>query len=240
VSDLDSRLKGGEIGWFSRLVYHTLHFIVAVLVLVYFRARVVNPKKLPPRGAVILAPVHRSNLDVPLLGATCPRRLRYFAKDTLFEKRFWRWLLTTVGGFPVRRDATDRQAVDAARRVLDRGEALAMFPEGERKSGPVLHELFNGVAYMAAKAQATIVPVGIGGSERAMPKGAKIPRPTKITFIYGDPIPPPAVDGKRVDRSDIRRVTAELHTAVQTLFDEAQDAVGAPHAVPAGTEPTPG
>ena len=57
--------------------------------------------------------------------------------------------------------------------MLEAGEPLVLFPEGERKSGPIVQPLFDGATYVAVKAGVPIVPVGIGGSERAMPKGAK-------------------------------------------------------------------
>lgn len=229
MTSVEERKHGGELSLASRAFYSLLHALVGVLVLGYFRARAHSSQKLPRKGGVIIAPVHRSNLDVPVLGATCPRRLRYFAKDSLFTNRFWTWLLTLVGGFPVRRDGTDRPALDAAIRVLERGEPLAMFPEGERKSGPLVHPLLNGVAYVAGRAQVPIVPVGIGGSERAMAKGNLLPRPTRLIFLYGEPIDPPRSDGKRVPRSEIHRVTAELHEAIQSLFDEAQRRAGTPN-----------
>jgi 1-acyl-sn-glycerol-3-phosphate acyltransferase len=223
------RLHGAELGWFSTFLYRWFHWFTKALVGVYFRAWVINPENLPDEGAVIISPVHRSNLDVPLLGITCKRRARYFAKDSLFRTRIGRWIVITLGGFPVKRDATDRAALQAAQAVLERGEVLAMFPEGERKEGTEVHELLRGVAYVAGKAQAPILPVGIGGSQRGMPKGVYFPRPRKITYIYGELIQPPVLSGKRLPKAEINRVTEELHAAIQALFDEAQAAVGADH-----------
>lgn len=222
-------MRGGEVGFAARAFYHSAHFIVRLFVLVYFRGYAHRQSNMPRKGPVIVAPVHRSNLDVPMLGATSPRRLRYFAKDSLFKNQFWAWLLTAVGGFPVRRDSTDRQALQAAERVLARGEPLVMFPEGERKAGPTVHPLLDGVAYMAARAQVPIMPVGIGGSERAMPKGAYLPRPRKLVYLYGELIPPPPRQGKRVPRSEMKALSAQLHETVQELFDEAQRIAGSPN-----------
>ena len=66
-----------------------------------------------------------------------------------------------------------------------------LFPEGERKAGPVVQPLFDGAAYVAAKAGVPIIPVGIGGCERAMPKGAKFIFPRKVHVIVGEPIQVP-------------------------------------------------
>ena len=67
----------------------------------------------------------------------------------------------------------------SARRCIEQGEPLVMFPEGTRQIGPVVEKVFDGPAYVAARMRVPIVPVGIGGSERAMPKGAKLIRPVK-------------------------------------------------------------
>jgi 1-acyl-sn-glycerol-3-phosphate acyltransferase len=76
-----------------------------------------------------------------------------------------------------------------------------------------------------------ILPIGVGGSERAMPKGRKVPSPTKMTLVVGEPIHPPAPpDGKeRVPRRAVHELTAELKTALQDLFDEAQEWAGCPN-----------
>ena len=63
-----------------------------------------------------------------------------------------------------------------------------------------MQPLFDGAAYVALKAGVPIMPVGIGGSERVMPKGARFIRPNKVHVVVGPPIVPPATDGGRVPR----------------------------------------
>ncbi len=87
--------------------------------------------------------------------------------------------------------AADREALRRAQQVLEAGEVLILFPEGERRSGPVVEDLHEGVAFLAARTGATVVPVGIGGSASVMPKGQRVPRPRHIHLIVGEPIPPP-------------------------------------------------
>jgi len=231
VVDDAQQVRGGELGVFSRLTYHFLHALARLAAFLYFRGYVHSPRNLPRKGGVIISPVHRSNLDVPLLGATCPRRLRYLAKGSLFESRFWAWFLTVVGGFPLDRGAkADRGALKAALGVLERGEALVVFPEGERKSGPTVHPMLDGAVWLSVRSGSPILPVGIGGSERAMPKGASVPRPSKLVFLYGEPIAPPVnADGSRVSRSQMRAHSDLLRATIQELFDEAQDRAGAPN-----------
>ena len=234
-------VRGGELGLFSRLTYHVLHWTAQLLALVYFRVYARQPGRLPRKGAVIISPVHRSNLDVPLLGATCPRRLRYLAKGSLFKSRFWTWLLTVVGGFPLDREArADRGALKAALSVLERDEALVVFPEGERKSGPWVYPMLDGAVWLSAKSGAPILPVGIGGSERALPKGANIPKPTKIVYHYGELIAAPRnADGSRVGRKQMREHSEHLREVLQRLFDEAQEIAGSPNPPPHVRPPLP-
>ncbi len=226
------RKRGGELGWFANLTYTSLHWMVRSLAFLYFRAYVRNSENLPRTGPVIISPMHRSNLDVPLLGATSPRRLRYLAKGSLFKNRFWTWFLTTIGGFPLDRAvAADRGALDGSMEVLARGEALAVFPEGERKSGPTVHPMADGAVWLSARTGAPILPVGIGGSERSLPKGANLPKPTRLVFLYGEliPAPTPREGAKRVSRPQIKERSDELRATLQALFDEAQELAGCPN-----------
>ena len=234
-------VPGGELGLFSRFIYQVLHRLAQLLGLLYFRAYARQSGRLPAEGAVIISPVHRSNLDVPLLGGTSPRRLRYLAKGSLFKSRFWTWMLIVVGGFPLDRDVrADRGALKAALSVLERGEALVVFPEGERKSGPWVYPMLDGAVWLSAKAGAPILPVGIGGSERALPKGANIPKPTKIVYHYGELIPAPSnPDGSRVGRKQMRQHSQHLREVLQRLFDEAQELAGSPNPPPHERPPLP-
>ena len=120
----------------------------------------------------MLAPVHRSNMDTPFASCVTRRRLRFMGKDTLWKRQPAAWFLSALGGFPVTRGTADREALKRCIAVLQAGEPLVLFPEGERKSGPTVQPLFDGAAYVALKAGVPIVPVGIGGSEAVMPKGA--------------------------------------------------------------------
>ena len=112
--------------------------------------------------------------------------------------------------------------------MLEAGEPLVLFPEGERKSGPVVQPMFDGAAYVALRAGVPIVPVGIGGSERVMPKGAKVIYPRKVRVIVGEPLTLPAHGSGRVPRSQTQEMSALLHERLQQLFDEASRDVLSP------------
>jgi len=206
----------------SRAFYTLVRALVVGFTRLWTRTRIEGREHVPTSGAFVLAPVHRSNMDTPIAACVSRRRLRFMGKDTLWKHRPAAWLLSALGGFPVVRGTADREALQRCIAVLEAGEPLVLFPEGERKSGPVVQPLFDGAAYMALKAGVPIVPVGIGGSEAVMPKGARLIRPAKVHVLIGEPVFPPAsVSGSRVPRAAVRDVTAELHTTLQHLFDEA-------------------
>jgi 1-acyl-sn-glycerol-3-phosphate acyltransferase len=220
----------------QRLLYRVIRAIVVALARLWFRVEVDGARNLPPSGAYIVAPAHRSNLDAVLVQAVTRRQLRLMGKDSLWRAGGpWGWLLTSLGGFPVARGTADRVALRTAQGLLEQGEAVVLFPEGTRQSGAHIHELFDGPAFLASRTGVPIIPVGIGGSEAAMGKGAKIPKPKKITFVIGAPmLPPERSESGRVPRRQVRELTDRLHAEVQAVFDEAQRRAGQP--VPASRD----
>ena len=122
-----------------------------------------------------------------------------------------RALLLTVGAFPVHRESADREALQRAEEVLRRGQVLVLFPEGTRQEGPVIERPDGGGAFLSARTGAPIVPIGIGGSDLAMPKGTRIPKPLRIEVVVGRAIPPPPrTGGGRVSRSAVHAATEAL------------------------------
>lgn len=206
-------------------------FVRAVLVgfgRVWFRVSAQGKEHVPAEGAFILAPVHRSNIDFLLVLICTRRRVRFLAKDTLFVG-FWDKLFTALGGIPVARGTADREALHTCVAVIEAGEPLVVFPEGTRQFGPVVQEFFDGAAFIQSRTGAPIVPVGIGGSETAMPKGAKFIKPHRVRLVIGPPLLATDAVGPKAKRAAIKARTAELHGVIQELFDEAQRAAGTPN-----------
>lgn len=207
----------------SRLLYRFTQGVVWTIGSTYFRVRIHGRERMPSSGPYILCPSHRSNLDTPIVSVLTHRRLRYMGKETLWQSSFGAWFLTSLGGFPVERGTADRSALEACMEVLRRGEPLVMFPEGTRQHGPVLGHFHDGPTYVACRTGVPLVPVGLGGTERAMPAGSKGVHPARVTLVVGEPILPPVPPGGgRVPRRVYRELTAELRDVVQRLFDEAE------------------
>jgi 1-acyl-sn-glycerol-3-phosphate acyltransferase len=203
-------------------IYRFLRVLVHLLNRIYFRTTVEGAEHVPATGAVIIAPVHRSFIDFFVASEVTDRKLHYMAKDGLWKNKFLAAILPSIGAFPVHRESADREALRRAQRVLDAGEVLILFPEGERRYGPIVEDLHEGVAFLAARTGATVVPVGIGGSASVMPKGKLIPRPRHVHVVVGDPIEaPPRTGGGRVARSKLHELTEALTASIQNLYDRS-------------------
>lgn len=152
---------------------------------------------MPDQPCVIVASNHLSILDPPLVTVTVARligrQVRYMAKAEAFEMPVMGSILRAYGGFGVRRGQADREAYRAAQEVLASGAWLGLAPEGTRSRTGHLGEPRPGVALLAVRSGATVLPVGISGSDRAWPVGARLPRPgSRVTIRFGMPYRPPA------------------------------------------------
>ena len=205
------------------LVYWFTRSVVAGLCKLLWRIKVVHPERVPASGACILAPSHRSYLDTPFLACVTKRRIRFLGKVEMWKYAWPGKFFDALGGIPVDRAAADRAALRAAQTALEGGEPLGMFPEGTRRSGPLMEDLHQGVAFLAARLGVPIVPIGIGGSETILARDRKIPKLTRVVVIVGEPIQPPVREpGASVRRKDVAALTEELTAAIQGLFDEAE------------------
>jgi 1-acyl-sn-glycerol-3-phosphate acyltransferase len=214
----------------TRVSYGIVRGLFVVLFKLFGRVTVIGSEKVPADGAFVLAPVHRSNVDFALTSLVTKRPMRYMGKDSIWKSKLLGRFVSMLGAFPVHRGSADRDALRACTDIVTGGSPLVMFPEGTRQSGPEVEELFDGTAYVAAKAGVPIIPMGIGGSEAMMPKGAKVPRLSKLVLLVGDPIPAPArTEAGRMPRSAVAALTHELHSTLQDLFDEAQELAGRPN-----------
>jgi 1-acyl-sn-glycerol-3-phosphate acyltransferase len=188
---------------------------------VLFRIRIQGQEQVPSSGAFIVAPSHRSYLDTPFVSFITRRKIRFMAKEELFKNSFGNKLFTALGAIPVTRGSINaRPAMKAIQRVLEEGEAAAVYPEGTRRHGPDIGQLFDGTAYLAVKLGVPIVPVAVGGSEEILASGKKLPRLHRVSVRVGAPIHPPA-DASTRKRTDLVAISDELLKSLQSLFDEA-------------------
>lgn len=228
MADLAGQGFSGPLSRSSRWFYQATRVVFMSFFALWLRLEVVGRQHVPETGGFILAAGgHRSILDTPVVARTSRRTFRYMGAEKYFQVPGLSWFLRSVGGFPVQRDATDRDALRLSQEVLAGGEPLVIYPEGTRFSGPEVQPLQQGAVFLACRAQVPIVPVGLGGTERAWPIGGRFIRPSKVVLVVGEPMMPPIPeDGKRVKRSAMKAYNEELHERLQELFNQAQARAG--------------
>lgn len=213
------------------LGYRAFRTFVHVLWGGYFRPQVTGTEHVPETGPYIIAPIHRSNADFAFAIFVTKRKTFFMAKDELWKSKLLGEFVGSMGAFPVTRGVADRAALSAAEAVLRSGEPLVLFPEGTRQDGPSVGTLHEGAAFLAARTGAPIVPVGIAGTDRAMPRGKKLPRPVKVRIVVGDLVAAPvARDGARVPRTQLTATTTALRDSLQAAYDQACGRLSAPAA----------
>lgn len=219
MAEVDSVFAGNSLGakWF----YQSVRWIVVTFCRTWLRLSVKGSENIPTTGAFILAPVHRSTIDIPIAAAVTRRRMRFMGKDSLWKHRYVGSAFSALGAFPVTRGSADLEALKRCIAIVNSGEPLVLFPEGTRQIGNSISTLFDGAAYVSLKTQVPIIPVGIGGSQDVMPSGSVKIRRIRCAAVVGAPIYPATNSGSRAPRSDVRDLTDRLGESMQKLLTEA-------------------
>jgi 1-acyl-sn-glycerol-3-phosphate acyltransferase len=180
------------------------------------RFKVRGRENVPVQGPLLVISNHINLADPPLIAISLRRITIIMAKEELFHSRFSGYFVSRFGSFPVHRGQMDREALRQADQVLARGWALVMFPEGTRSPEAKLQPAFPGVALLAIRSGAPILPVGISGSENI--KGAIwwLRRP-RITVNIGTPFHLPPING-RVSREELIRHTDLMMRRIAELL----------------------
>ena len=189
-----------------------------------FRLHVEGQEHLPQAGAVLLAGNHTGFLDGPLVWAFSPRPATFLAKSELFAGPLAR-ALGWLGQVPVHRGRPDRTALRTALRVLDDGGAMGVFPEGTRGAG-VLEEVSDGLAWLALRSQAPVVPIAVIGTAQALPKGGRPRLRAPVRIVFGVPHTLVTTGDPRVRRT-VRAAAEELRLV---LLDHLRSQGSAPPA----------
>ncbi|QTX32940.1 1-acyl-sn-glycerol-3-phosphate acyltransferase [Aminithiophilus ramosus] len=214
---------------FRALLYGCVKYSCLLWLRLYNRLSIEAVDEVPRRGAFIVAANHCSNLDPVVIGAACPRRLRFMAKEELFRIPLLGPLIRALGAVPVPR--SDRQGAAAVLRLtlarLEASESVILFPEGTRSRDGRLKGLEGGVALLAVKTGLPVIPAFISGSYEALPGGAPFPRPVKIRLRFGSPLRAAELlpEGSEKERRQalLRRLERELLSLQSSMAGGADD-----------------
>ena len=158
----------------------------------YLRLERIGREHIPARGPVIFASNHRSFLD-PFVIAVMARRPIYFvAKKEIFDIPVAGRILSVLGAFPIDRGSSDHGALDTAKAILARGDAVLIFPEGTRTRPGALGRAKRGVGRLALETGAPVVPIAVIGTE-SVRRGWRF-RPHKVRIRAGRPVTFPRVE----------------------------------------------
>lgn len=200
-------------------MYHFVVFAVRIAMRLWYNLKIEGRENIPKKGCFIYASNHRSYADPVLVVIGGRGRFGFMAKSELFKNPLFGWLIRTLGAFPVERGAGDMQALDRAVSTVKKGSNLLIFPEGTRSRDGRVGRGKPGVALIAARAGADVIPVGITFE-------GKLHFRSRIVVRYGKPIEAARLtvsengDERELLRSLRKDVMPPIMDGIRQLVDE--------------------
>ncbi len=195
---------------FFRVIYALLSGVVGLI----FRIKVVNPQNEPEEGRYVVCANHISATD-PIIVCYAFRKhqVHFMAKKELFKIPVFSGLIRMLGAFPIDRGGNDVGAIKTAVGIVERGQALGIFPQGHRypEQNPRQTKTKNGAALIATRAEADIVPVYIWR------KGNRSAVFRRTYVIIGEKIPFPALEYNKEASGEYARITEKVFDRLCTL-----------------------
>lgn len=192
------------------MLYPFCRFLFRSFFAIVYRWKVEGVENIPPQGAVVICANHISNMDPPLIGSAASRKVYFMAKEELFRIPILSFFIRRFGAFPVKRGASDRKALKHALAVLQKKEALGIFPEGTRSKTGKLGEAHPGAALIALRGDAVVVPVAIIGPYRLF---------RRVSIIFGSPIDLKPYKEDKITSKTVREVTARIMKEIEQLME---------------------
>jgi len=149
----------------GKIIYWLAYYLINIYLKIVHNFLVKGKEKVPKYGPLIVVSNHVSYLDPPIVGAAVKRQLHFMAKQELFEKKWFGYILNQMGTFPVKRGVPDKSAIRKSLNILNNDKALCMFPEGTRIKTGELGEAKPGVTLIALMSKSPILPVAIKHSD---------------------------------------------------------------------------
>lgn len=179
---------------------------------------------LPRRGPALLVHNHSSFLDPWLVLSVAPKPIRNLITRKWYDKSpIWRFLFWGWGTIPVH-DGDVNSTLGSVKAALDRGQIVAIFPEGRISADGRMNSFRSGVAWMAAQSGVPVTPAGIRGAYECLPRHRRLPRWPRIRVHVGAPRYFPGTEGGR----PVEPTRRDIVTFTRLLEDDVRRLAGQP------------
>ena len=183
------RVAGSNERTFTkRLGYDALRVLCRTVAVWLYGLRVEGREHWPESGGGLICSNHQSMFDPPLVGLTCPRRMNYLARDTLFRVPGLKQLITFLDAIPIDREGGGLSGLKETLKRLKAGELVLIFPEGTRTHDGQVAPLKPGFISVARRSRVPLIPVGLDGAYQAWPRTSPFPRLGHVAVAIGEPI----------------------------------------------------
>lgn len=193
-----------------------LRVICRFIFFFFIRVKVYGAEKVPQSGGLVVAANHESMLDMFMIGYRLPRYLKWMAKEEIFKNKLLGKIFTACGAYPVKRNSRDLSAARTTFELLEKGEAVGIFPQGTRSRGNGRNnKAKHGVSKFAIEAGVPVQPVAIWGKIRLF---------GKVYVRFGDPVvlPQPA-EGEKYTKEDYTKMAQEILDGIYSLMEVSAD-----------------
>jgi len=195
-------------------LYSFLKIVLYYFFRIFFRLKIIGSEHIPISGGAIFAANHISLWDPPVISAAATRSINFMAKEELFSIPGFKWIITKLKAFPVRRGTADRTAIKYAISLLKSGEILGVFPEGTRSTTGELGKPEPGIGMIALKAGVPIIPVAITGTNKIVKGGYILPQ---FIVKFGKPI---LLNEEKADKEMMEKISNTIMEEISCLLKE--------------------
>jgi 1-acyl-sn-glycerol-3-phosphate acyltransferase len=212
--------------WLSRLWYDANYSAMMAIATLGWSLRFEGSRHVPRRGPVLLLANHQSFLDPPAVGLPIShRRVWFLARRTLFKGVFGDYL-RSLNAVPVDQEGIAKEGLQIVLDLLGRGQAVIIFPEGERSEKGPMQPLKPGITLLLKKSDAPVVPIGIAGAFEAFPRHARLPRFAPFFLPASDAAigvaVGPVIDPGRYKGKPREEVLAVLYGEIEAQYRRAE------------------
>ena len=179
----------------------------------FYNFHIEGAENIPQDRALVMASNHRSYAGPVILTMPMKKPVTYMAKEELFKNKLFGWFITKLGAFPVKRGTGDMQVIDDAVAILNSGRHLVIFPEGTRSKDGKVGKGKTGVAMIAAKSGADVLPCGI------IFEGEKLHFRSKLTLRFGKVIPASEIAVEDASPKALKEVKKRIMSEITELVE---------------------